>query len=176
MSTQLMPGERPVSLARQHWSVLGGALLIGLLGIVIALVILIAVPKTVANRDVAGIKAIVVLVLLLLSLGWTGLSVLRWRFKTYLLTDRRVIVEGGVLSRLTESIPLDRIQNTVIRRPLGDRMIGAGNIEIESAGRDGVEVLYRVPKAEQFYTELLQAIDSTRSVPGAPPPRPAGGV
>jgi hypothetical protein len=60
----------------------------------------------------------------------------------------------------------------VIHRPLGDRLIGAGDIEIESAGRDGVEVLHRIPKAEAFYNELLTEMNTPPSA-GAPP-RPAG--
>src|SRR5215472_13570704 len=170
MTAPLMPGERPVSLARQHWSVLASVFVIGLIGVVIGFVILIALPSTIAGHNFNSVKAIIVLVIELLALGWIGLNVLRWRLRTYLLTDRRVIVESGVLSRLTESIPLDRIQNTVIRRPLGDRMIGAGNIEIESAGRDGVEVLHRVPKAETFYNQLLEAMDATPGASGARPP------
>jgi len=176
MSTPLMQGERPLSLARQHWSVLGSVLVVGIIGVVAGIAILVAMPTTIGGRNFNSVKAVIVLVVELLAIGWMGINFLRWRFKTYLLTDRRVIVESGVLSRLTESIPLDRIQNTVIRRPLGDRMIGAGNIEIESAGRDGVEILHRVPKAEAFYNELLQAIDATRLGPSGPPPRPAGGV
>jgi uncharacterized membrane protein YdbT with pleckstrin-like domain len=81
-------------------------------------------------------------------------------------------MEGGILSRTAETIPLDRIQNTVIHRPLGDRLIGAGDIEIESAGRDGVEVLHRIPQAEAFYNELLTTMNTPPSA-GAPP-RPAG--
>jgi uncharacterized membrane protein YdbT with pleckstrin-like domain len=82
-------------------------------------------------------------------------------------------MEGGVLSRTAETIPLDRIQNTVIHRPLGDRLIGAGDIEIESAGRDGVEVLHRIPRAEAFYNELLATMNAPPPSTGAPP-RPAG--
>ena len=102
---------------------------------------------------------------------WAGLRILRWRFATYHLTDRRIVMEGGILSRTAETIPLDRIQNTVIHRPFGDRLIGAGDIEIESAGRDGVEVLHRIPKAEAFYNELLTTMNAPPSA-GAPP-RPA---
>ena len=98
---------------------------------------------------------------------WAGLRILRWRFATYHLTDKRIVMEGGILSRTAETIPLDRIQNTVIHRPLGDRLIGAGDIEIESAGRDGVEVLHRIPKAEQFYNELLTTMNAPPQT-GAP--------
>jgi uncharacterized membrane protein YdbT with pleckstrin-like domain len=176
MSTKLMPGERPISLARQHWSVIAPSFIVAAISIVAGIVILAVVPSTVAGHNVTGVKLIIALVLVLIAVVWTFLNYLRWRFKTYLLTDRRVVVESGVVSRLVESIPLDRIQNTVIRRPLGDRIIGAGDVEIESAGRDGVEVLHRIPKAESFYTELLQAIEATRLGPAGMPPGPPGGV
>ena len=104
---------------------------------------------------------------------WAGLRILRWRFATYHLTDRRIVMEGGILSRTAETIPLDRIQNTVIHRPFGDRLIGAGDIEIESAGRDGVEVLHRIPKAEAFYNELLTTMNAPPS-DGRSRRRPAG--
>ena len=180
MGTQLMQGERPISLARQHWSVVAPAFLVLLVVVAVVIALQITVSDVVGGRDITGVKKIVLLVLGIGAGLWTLVRYLQWRFLTYLLTDRRIVLEKGVISRLTESIALDRIQNTVIKRPLGDRLIGAGNIEIESAGRDGVEILHRVPRAENFYNEVLQAIESMRtgaaSAPGAPPPPPAADV
>ncbi len=172
MPTQLMPGERPIALVRQHWSVLAGHVLGALVVIIVAIVLNAKFPATIGSASTTTVKTVVVLVLIIGALLWAGIRVLRWRFATYLLTDRRIVMEGGVLSRTAETIPLDRIQNTVIHRPLGDRLIGAGDIEIESAGRDGVEVLHRIPRAETFYNELLAAMNAPPSA-GAPP-RPAG--
>jgi uncharacterized membrane protein YdbT with pleckstrin-like domain len=172
MPTQLMPGERSIALVRQHWSVLAGHVLGAIVVIVVAIVLDVKLPTKVGSTSISTVKNIVALVLIVASVLWAGLRILRWRFATYHLTDRRIIMEGGILSRTAETIPLDRIQNTVIHRPFGDRLIGAGDIEIESAGRDGVEVLHRIPKAEAFYNELLTEMNTPPSA-GAPP-RPAG--
>ena len=172
MPTQLMPGERSIALVRQHWSVLAGHVLGAIVVIVVAIVLDVKLPTKVGSTSISTVKNIVALVLIVAAVLWAGLRILRWRFATYHLTDRRIIMEGGILSRTAETIPLDRIQNTVIHRPLGDRLIGAGDIEIESAGRDGVEVLHRIPKAEAFYNELLTEMNTPPSA-GAPP-RPAG--
>jgi uncharacterized membrane protein YdbT with pleckstrin-like domain len=172
MPTQLMPGERSIALVRQHWSVLAGHVLGAIVVIVVAIVLDAKLPMKVGSTSITTAKNIVALVLIVAAVLWAGLRILRWRFATYHLTDRRIIMEGGILSRTAETIPLDRIQNTVIHRPLGDRLIGAGDIEIESAGRDGVEVLHRIPKAEAFYNELLTEMNTPPSA-GAPP-RPAG--
>src|ERR1039457_3284033 len=165
MPTQLMPGERSIALVRQHWSVLAGHVL----G---AIVLIAKLPSTIGSASITTVKTVIVLILVVGSLLWAGMRILRWRFATYHLTDRRIVMEGGILSRTAETISLDRIQNTVIHRPLGDRLIGAGDIEIESAGRDGVEVLHRIPKAEAFYNELLATMNTPPSA-GAPS-RPAG--
>lgn len=171
MSTpNLMTDERPITVSRQHWSVIAPWIAAGILFLVAGIVVLALIPGTAGGRNIGGIKLIAGVVLAVVVIGWTGAHYLRWRFLTYLLTDRRIVVEKGVLSRMTESIALDRIQNTVIRRPLGDRMIGAGDIEIESAGRDGVEILHRIPNAPVFYRELMQAMEALRA--GVPPLRP----
>ena len=165
MPIQLMPGERPIRAARQHWSVVAPSLAAALALLVIGTVILIVIPGTIAGHDVGGVKVGAGIVLAVFVLGWACVSYVRWKLLTYTLTDRRIVLQRGVLSRSTESISLDRIQNTVIRRPLGDRFIGAGHIDIESAGRDGVETLHRIPDAERFYATLLQAMDALRMGP-----------
>src|SRR6202162_1277740 len=174
MPTQLMPGERSIALVRQHCAVLAGHVLGAIVVIVVAIILNAKLPSTVGSVSITTAKTVVVLVLVIGSVLWAGIRILRWRFATYHLTDRRIVMEGGGLSRTAATIPLARIPNTVIHRPLGDRLIGAGDIEIESAGRDGVEVLHRIPKAETFYNELL----ATMSAPSAPaaPARPPGGV
>ena len=181
MPTQLMPGERSIALVRQHWSVLAGHILGALVVIVVAIVLDAKLPTKIGSTSITTVKNVIVLVLIVASVLWAGLRILRWRFATYHLTDRRIVMEGGILSRTAETIPLDRIQNTVIHRPFGDRLIGAGDIEIESAGRDGVEVLHRIPKAEAFYNELLTDHERTAIRGRATPPgrslsqRPPGG-
>jgi len=169
VAAQLMPGERAIVLTRQHWSVVAPQLVASAVVVAAVLVAVALLPSRIASVDANPIRAAVAAIALVFVLWYAGTQYLRWRFRTYLLTDRRVVVESGVLSRSVESIALDRIQNTVIRRPLGDRVIGAGDIEIESAGRDGVEVLHRIPNAPSFYTELLSTIEGWRRGGGGPP-------
>ena len=133
MPTQLMPGERSIALVRQHWSVLAGHVLGAIVVIVVAIVLNAKLPVKIGSTSITTVKTVILLVLVIGSVLWAALRILRWRFSTYHLTDRRIIMEGGILSRTAETIPLDRIQNTVIHRPLGDRLIGAGDIEIESS-------------------------------------------
>ena len=165
MSAQPMPGENRLAVSRQHWSVVVPPLVGGVLVLVAVIVVLVLIPGTISSFSFGGVKLVIGVAAGVVVLAWSLIHWLRWRLATYTLTDHRIILERGVLSRYSESIALDRIQNTVIRRPLGDRLIGAGDIEIESAGRDGVERLHRIPQAEHFYNALMQAMEATRMGP-----------
>ena len=169
MPTQLMPDERAITLTRQNWLVLALPLAATTIVLVALIVVLLLIPSTVGSTSVNTVKLVVGVVVGVAALGWLGIRTLRWRFITYLLTNRRIVMETGVLSRNEESIPLDRVQNTRIRRPFAERLIGAGSIEIESAGRDGAEILQFIPGAQAFYTEMLDAMEQARGAAGMPP-------
>jgi uncharacterized membrane protein YdbT with pleckstrin-like domain len=188
MTPHLLSGETVVTTERQHLAVLVPVTLVALVCLAVPLVLIQLIPDHVSGTNVSGAKAIADAVVAVVVVAWYLLRVLRWRFQTYTLTTHRIILARGVVSRVTESIALDRIQDTVVRRPLADRLIGAGSLEIQSAGRDGTEILRLVPKPDRFYTQILQAIEDYRvlAYPGATeqaehtaPPAPqgsAGGV
>src|ERR1035438_1912260 len=96
MPTQLMPGERSIALVRQHWSVLAGHVLGAVVVIVVAIVLDAKLPVKVGSVSISTVKNIVALVLIVGSVLWAGLRILRWRFATYHLTDRRIVMEGGI--------------------------------------------------------------------------------
>ena len=55
----------------------------------------------------------------------------------FVVTSRRVIYRSGVVSKRGVEIPLERINNINFHQRLIDRIIGAGDLDIESAGKDG---------------------------------------
>lgn len=173
MSTEMMPGEARLALVRQHWSVIAAPAAGGLIVLVAGLVALALIPAAIGGVRLGAVRVVIGTALVVAALLWILVHYLRWRLLTYLLTDRRIIVEGGVISRYEESIALDRIQNTVLRRPLTDRLLGAGEIEIESAGRNGIELMHRIPRAADFYAALMQAMQNLRLGNGAIPPPPS---
>ena len=169
MAPHLLAGESVVATERQHVAVLVPAVLITAVCLAAPLVLIQLVPAHVGGVGVSGAKAIADAVVVVLVVGWFLVRLLRWRFQTYVLTTHRIVLSRGVISRVTESIALDRIQDTVVRRPLADRLIGAGTVEIQSAGRDGTELLRLVPHPNRFYTQILQAIEDYRHLAGTYP-------
>ena len=69
--------------------------------------------------------------------GWLGLKYLEWNFTHFVVTDDRVIYRTGVLSKRGVEIPMERINNINFHQGMFERVIGAGDLDIESAGRDG---------------------------------------
>ena len=65
-----------------------------------------------------------------------------WRFTcSYRLTNQCVTGSTGILSRQHIRIALNQIVDYRIVRPLLERLIGLGNLNIDTAGRDGDELI-----------------------------------
>lgn len=76
---------------------------------------------------------------LLLAVITLGLSLLyAWatsRATRYRITNQRVVVETGLLSKRLDQIDLYRIHDYVVERPLGQRLLGTGNLILRTQDR-----------------------------------------
>jgi uncharacterized membrane protein YdbT with pleckstrin-like domain len=117
-------------------------------------------------------------ILALVWAGWLGLRYLNWNFTHFVVTSKRVIYRTGVLGKHGVEIPLDRISNINFNQSVWERIIGAGDLEIESAGRDGQTRFDDVWHPDTVQHELYERIEEharTRAgyAAGAPAPAPA---
>jgi uncharacterized membrane protein YdbT with pleckstrin-like domain len=171
--TKLLEHEREIRLTRQHWAVFVPVVSVCLLILVGGFVILKLLPGTIAGHEIHNIKVFIGLVLALFVAVVLGLKYLKWRFTTYMLTDRRILLSRGVLSRVSESINLDRIQDTAIRQSLMGRILRAGDVEIESAGENaGTQLLHLIKDPQGFSDTLQLTVEAHRTgqpYPGAGP-------
>lgn len=158
MPRALLQGETEIRTVRQHWYVFLPLLTLSVLVLVLVGVIIAVSPGDVGGHSLGTAKVAIVLIAVLFVAVLLTLRYLRWRYTTFTLTDRRVLVSRGVLSRFSESIALDRIQDVRVRQGLVARVFKAGSVEIESAGRDGREMLRHVSDPVSFSDALqLQA-------------------
>jgi uncharacterized membrane protein YdbT with pleckstrin-like domain len=163
-----MPGEHPIRVTRQHWTIFIPLALVCAGALVVGFVLLAITPSSVAGHDLGEVKLLIGLALVLVVGAVVLLRWVQWRSMAYMLTDHRIVVSHGVLSRFTESIALDRIQDSGVRQRLLGRALGFGDVEIESAGRDGREVLHHVADPAGFANALLVAMEAHRT--GQPHP------
>jgi membrane protein YdbS with pleckstrin-like domain len=118
--------------------------------------------------------AIPVAVVLLASLAWLVRRYFRWRTTTFTLTTQRLIHRSGVFGRSSREIPLDHLTDVSYHQTFLDRLIGAGDLSLESAGRDSRETFPDLPRPAQLQNFIYRQIEAgkTRSAspPMAPPP------
>jgi len=190
VSQQYLPGEEPLRTTRQHWAVFIPTTLTALGVLLVGGVILYVFPGDIGGHSLRQIKIFLGLAMALFVAVAVTLRYLRWRFTVFQITNRRVVVSRGVLSRYMESITLDRVQDTSVSQSLIGRIFKAGNVEIESAGRaEGSAVLKLIADPVGFSNTLQHAVEAHRTgqpfpsgqgggqggVPGTPAMPPGGG-
>ena len=89
---------------------------------------------------------------------WLGIKWLDWQFTHFVVTDERVVSRTGVLAKRGVEIPLDRIANINFRQGIWERVIGAGDLSIESAGREGDSTFENVRHPDGVQQEIYRQI------------------
>jgi len=145
----LSPGEEIVAEFRPHWtSILVPILLtVGTLAVTILL-------ATFASGAVLqwGPLAIAVIWLVL-----TVPKFIDWFTTQHVITNERVIHRQGFIAKHGKEIPHEMINTVSFRQSVFERMVGSGDVVIESAGEQG-QTLYRdIPKPEQLQTLIYKA-------------------
>jgi uncharacterized membrane protein YdbT with pleckstrin-like domain len=153
---ELLPGERILASSARHWIVLLRPVAVTILAMVVAFAVLILLPIH------GELKLFFGLAVLLAGIGVLNLYYWGWRAHEYVLTDQRVILNEGILSKFSRSIAIDRIQDLTTFQGLLGRACGYGDIEIESAGREGGEVLSTVPRPQQLRNAIFAQIEARR--------------
>ena len=75
-------------------------------------------------------------VIAILTLGLALLVYLaRSRSTHYRVTTQRVVVETGLLNKRLDQTDLYRIHDYVVERPLGQRIVGTGNLVLQTVDR-----------------------------------------
>jgi len=80
-------------------------------------------------------------------------------FSRYTLTPDYLIVERGVLSRSRKPIPIHRIQDVATRQSLVERVLGIGDVVVETAGERGAAVLDDLPRCRHYSEVILKAVE-----------------
>lgn len=83
-------------------------------------------------------------VLLVLAAAWLAGRYARWTTTRLVVTSERVVVRSGVLARRGREIPLERVNDIGFRQSILERLVGSGDLVIESGGERGQEVFDHV--------------------------------
>lgn len=90
-------------------------------------------------------------------LGRFVVDLARWWFTHFAITSERIIVRSGVISRNGVEIPLDRVNTVFFEQRIHERLLGAGDITIESASEQGRQRFDDVKNPNQVQQRIYQA-------------------
>jgi uncharacterized membrane protein YdbT with pleckstrin-like domain len=112
-----------------HFAVPAGVLTAALaLGIVI---------RVMSDGDVERALTWAAIVLILGSALWLVKRYTQWATTNFVITSDRIIFRTGVIAKHGIEIPLERVNNVLFSQSVLERLVGAGDILIESGGETG---------------------------------------
>lgn len=146
----LTDGERVVTEFRPHWRLLFIPVLWLLAGIVAIVLVYTKIPLD------SPFDLIATVVILLALIPLVGGPLINWWFTAYILTNERLITRSGVIARSGVEISLENIANVLFSQNVIERVLGSGDLLIESAGESGQSPFNDIPKPDEFQALLYR--------------------
>jgi uncharacterized membrane protein YdbT with pleckstrin-like domain len=162
----LAPGEELVLRLHPHGKTLVRPALILLLIVAAATAVILVLPDS--SSHLWPIRIAVGAAALVAAGFWFGVPFLKWRTTTYELTNRRLRLRLGIISRTGRDFPLNRISDVSFKQGLIDRMFGCGRLLVESPGEQGQLVLPEIPDVRQVQGVLFQLVGDEAARVGRP--------
>ena len=147
----LNDNEEVVLDLKPHWIYMAEPTLAVLGAILVGIVAL--------RFDVDAIKLLAA-VLLLGCLAWFGIRYAKWSNTNFVVTTDRVIHRVGVIAKHGIEIPLERINTVFFNQSIFERLLGAGDLGIESAGERGAETFEDVRKPAIVQNEIYRQMEA----------------
>jgi uncharacterized membrane protein YdbT with pleckstrin-like domain len=159
------PGEQVFFHGHPSWRSMLAFYLRGLAAAVIAGVIAGLVTKL-ANGSIAVLwVALAVLAVFVLVLVW---GVLKRVATTYTITNRRLTIHTGLLSREMHETRLERVQNVRSRQRLLERLLRVGTVDFDTAAGAAYDFTFRGVEDPR---QIVRTVDAALQELGLSHPR-----
>ncbi len=96
-----------------------------------------AIPKNFDSDSLETFLSYVAIAALVGTAIWLIARYLKWMTTHFVITSHRLIFRTGVLAKSGIEIPLERVNNVNFNQSVFERILGAGDLLIESGGEDG---------------------------------------
>lgn len=176
MPLELHPSEHVIFAGHPSWR---GTLSFYARGAVVALIgAAIAALVTVIGSGFDVAWVIVAFVVVMAGVILVGFL---FRFSTtYTITNQRLTIEHGILSKHMQQTRVERVQNVNTDQTLLDRILRVGTVDFDTAGTDDSDFVFRGVAGPD---QVVRAVDKAhrereagRAEMGGPDAMPPGGV
>jgi len=155
----LAEGEEVVVDTHPHWWYLAAP--------VAASALMVAAAVAVYAESMPSAVGWSVLVLLAVAIAWLLGRYARWLTTSLVVTTERVVDRRGLLGRSGREVALAHVTDISYHQSLWGRLIGVGDLVIESPARGGMEVFSALPHPEGIRAEIYRAINRGRRGAGS---------
>ncbi len=150
-----------------HWWYFAGPV-----SILLVLVVLAGVVLSKLDGGAETAFSYLFLVAILIAVAYLVVTFTKWATTNFVVTSHRIIFREGVLSRRGTEITLEKVNNLAFHQSLIERLLGAGDLLIESGGETGQETFTDIRSPEQVQKiiqgALQQYLEQSRNSHMAP--------
>ena len=151
----LRDGEELVLDLHPHWWYFASAFLAAVGAFIVGVLVLTYVDVGVV-RIAAGL-------LILGTLIWLAERYIRWISTHFVLTTDRVIYRSGVVAKHGIEIPLQRINTIFFSQRIFERLLGLGDLKIESASETGAQVFEDIRSPDKVQHDIYAQMEANEN-------------
>ncbi|MEV5766933.1 PH domain-containing protein [Micromonospora sp. NPDC052213] len=156
----LFPTERYRGEWKRHWVHLTTPLLVG----IAATFVLGYLSGFLAGQDVGALTTIAVL-LWFAVMGWVAWKVADWWYDRFILTNKRVMVVNGIITRKVAMMPLTRVTDMKYEQTPAGRALNYGTFVLESAGQEqALREIKNLPNPNELYLRVVEEMYEPQAV------------
>jgi membrane protein YdbS with pleckstrin-like domain len=161
VSRYLFPTERYRGEWKRHWIHLVPQFVIGTL----ATFALGYFSGFLARHSAASGLTTVAILVWVGVMGWAAWQVADWFFDRFILTNKRVMVVSGIITRRVAMMPLLRVTDMKYEQsPIG-RMLNYGTFVLESAGQEqALREIKHLPNPNELYLRVVEEMYEPQAV------------
>lgn len=129
-----------------------------------ALVLVVAVSSLVAAAVLALHEWLLLALaaVTIVALVWFATRYARWGSTSFVVTSDRLIHRSGVLSKRGVEIPLERVNTVFFNQSLLERLLGTGDLVIESGGEQGAQRVSDIGRPSVVQNEIHRQIEENQ--------------
>jgi uncharacterized membrane protein YdbT with pleckstrin-like domain len=101
------------------------------------------------DGDAERILGYISIALIVACAVWLALRYAKWANTNFVITSDRIIFRSGVVAKSGIEIPLERVNNVLFSQSVFERLLGAGDLLIESGGEAGQQRFTDVRRPER---------------------------
>jgi uncharacterized membrane protein YdbT with pleckstrin-like domain len=98
---------------------------------------IVVLAKTDTGTNARKVLGLLALALLIGTAIWLIVRYMKWLTTNFVITSNRLIFRQGIIGKSGIEIPLERVNNVNSHQSVFERLLGAGDLLIESGGEDG---------------------------------------